>query len=578
MTQINTQGSDQAPIHILPNEILEVIFLINTSKSLEQGNENDPYDPHSTTLATAQVCQRWRAVALDYPVIWSRIINYERHSPLWIETLLGRSGSALIDVGGDSTFKPVRLQSPRYKPVLQSIFQRTASLKSINLDICSSPWEPIYRSFLGHPAPNLEFLNLITSRLFPDCLYLKPLFADKAPCLRRLHLEKCVINFSSNVLSNLTELSVRNVAPMVLMSSSIHSHQLKAVPSVAGWLRVLKNMPALRFLTLRNAISHFTEHEPLPIVDLPHLALLTISTTFYLGISLIDHLNIPPICGIEFWLYHNNGRSSVGLDGPKLLFFLSKQLRYWPQNHSGRYLQAKILNAGKILFGNSKRVGQASYMTESDEIEAHSRNSEDPMLSLVLIFDPLEDSFAFYNQLLELYSSTFSTTTTLDLWVDEEFAHMASITSESFPAFPTFHSFTNVKTLNLLEQSPIYLLPLFQYSSLPDHPLFPALRWLHLTETNVEAMCSVFTAFLLWRAEAGIPLPEVRMLGGCISNETAEGLSRLGNSRVSFGSMPLHNPKTTKELYANDENLSTMHWKVGLSMHAQDVWRTRRAI
>ena len=98
MTIELAQACDQAPIHSLPDEILEVIFLINTSKLVEQ---NHPHDPHSTTLATAQVCQRWRAVALDYHVIWSRITNYEQHSPLWIETLLARSGSALIDVGRD---------------------------------------------------------------------------------------------------------------------------------------------------------------------------------------------------------------------------------------------------------------------------------------------------------------------------------------------------------------------------------------------------------------------------------------------------------------------------------------------
>jgi hypothetical protein len=112
MTQINTQVCDQAPIHSLPDEILEVIFLINTSKLVVQ---NHHYDPYSTILATAQVCQRWRAVALNYPVIWSRIINYERHSPLWIETLLVRSDSTLIDVGGDSIFEPVTLEHPSAK-------------------------------------------------------------------------------------------------------------------------------------------------------------------------------------------------------------------------------------------------------------------------------------------------------------------------------------------------------------------------------------------------------------------------------------------------------------------------------
>jgi hypothetical protein len=248
--------------------------------------------------------------------------------------------------------------------------------------------------------------------------------------------------------------------------------------------------------------------------------------------------------------------TTVALDGPKLLFFLSKQLGHWPQNCSDRYLQAKVLSGGKIRFGNSMRVGQVSYITESEEVEEHSRCSKDPILSLVLAFDPLEDSFAFFNQLLELYSSTFSTTTTLELWVDQEFAD-AAMTSGSFPAFPTFHSFTNVKTLNLLDQSPLYLLALFlQHSSLPDHPLFPALESLQLTGTEMDdgqegAMYSVFVAFLLMRAEAGIPLLEIEMLGGYMTNETAEDLSRIGNLRVSLDSMTLYYSNT---IYSNDDS------------------------
>ena len=458
---------------------------------------------------------------------------YERHSPSWIEELLARSGSALIDVGGDSAFEPVTLQLPRGKFVLQSIFQRMSRLKTVSLHIRRAPWESICHSFLGHPAPNLEFLNLITSCPFPDCVYPNPLFADHAPRLRRLHLERCLTDFSSSVLSNLTELSVRDVAPLTVMSASAHS-QSKVPPSVAGWLGVLKNIPTLRFLTLSSAFSHYyTEHDPLPVVDLPHLAMLTIGARFYPGVSLITHLNIPPLCGIRF-KFRNHSRSTVGLDGPKLLSYLSEQLTHWPQDCSDRYLQAKILSGNRIHFGNSKRVGQVLDMTESDEIEAHSRLSKDPMLSLVLTFDPSEDSFAFFNQLLELYSFTFPTTTTLDLWVDQESARTA-INDGSFPAFHTFHSFTNVKTLNLLEQSPLYLLPLFQ-----NYPLFPALQSLYLTGTNMDnelgpAMCSVFVAFLLRRAEARIPLPELK-IAGRISKQTAVDLSRLGDLRVSLNS------------------------------------------
>ena len=299
-----------------------------------------------TTLATAQVCQRWRSVALDYPVIWSRIINYEQHSPLWIETLLVRSGSTLIDVYRNSPFEPIIIprQCPRqHKPVLQSIFQRIASLKTISLCIPRDTWESICRSSLGQPAPNLEFLKLIIYCPFSAgyCYYPNPLFADEAPSLRRLHLENCLIDFSSSVLSNLTELSVLNVIPrgVLMLSEPEYSHRLRLlVPSVAGWLRVLKNIPALRFLTLWDAISHprATYHEPLLVVDLPHLALLTINTEFHLGVSLIDHLNIP-LCGIKFKFTGNRSRSTDGLDGHKLLSFLLNNL------HIGRKIALNVI-------------------------------------------------------------------------------------------------------------------------------------------------------------------------------------------------------------------------------------------
>ena len=68
----------------------------------------------------------------------------------------------------------------------------------------------------------------------------------------------------------------------------------------------------------------------------------------------------------------------------------------------------------------------------------------------------------------------------------------------------------------------------------------------------MEAMCDVFTAFLLKRAEAGISLREIKVLGGYISNQTAEDLSRLGNLRVS---MPSVQSLWITRPYGNDEHL-----------------------
>ena len=306
---------------------------------------------------------------------------------------------------------------------------------------------------------------------FPDCLYLNPLFADKAPRLRRLHLEGCLIDFSSAVLSNLTQLSVSEITRPT-------PNPLKAGPSVAGWLRALKNISTLRFLTLDAAISHFTEPEPFPVVDLPHLVLLTINASFHPGVSLIDHLNIPPSCGTKLGFLDIGSTNGPNNSNNNFLSFLSKQLAHWPQDHAGRYLQARFLNADMIFFENFRRNQHSSnIMLESDEVEAHSWYSKDPILSLILLVRSYGHPFALFNRLLELYSSTFSTTTTLDLWLDEEMASTVTI-GGSFSSFHTFHSFTNVKTLNLSWNSSLYLLPFFQNSSLPDHPLFPALQTL----------------------------------------------------------------------------------------------------
>ncbi|KAF8159349.1 hypothetical protein B0H34DRAFT_400134 [Crassisporium funariophilum] len=278
--EITTTAAGDEPLALinqLADEILGAIFLINTAKATY-------YNPHSTTLATAQVCSRWRAVALSYSALWSKIIDYERHPPTWIEELLRRSGSSLIDVGEDSVFKPVELQNPRAMEVLQPVFGQSSRLRTFSLKIRLAPWEFICQNLLRHPAPQLKYLNLITVCPFPDCLYPGPLFSAEAPALRSLHLQRCLIDFSSVVLSNLTELSVMDILAPPLLTGRGNNHPLKIAPTAVGWLRVLENMPSLRYLTLGDAISDNSNakfDEALPKVHLPNLVLLTISSRFH---------------------------------------------------------------------------------------------------------------------------------------------------------------------------------------------------------------------------------------------------------------------------------------------------------
>lgn len=530
-------ASEQSPIDQLPDELLGSIFLLNTVKEVEDGQLL--HDPHATTLSSLLVCKRWHDVAMSYPVLWSRIIDYERHPPAWVKELLRRSKTSLIEVGEDSVFKHIQLRYPRGKVVLHHMFEDPSRIKTLSLQIRLEPWVYICQNFLRHPATNIEYLNLITSCPFPDCLYPGPLFADAAPSLRRLHLQRCLIDFSSPVLSNLTELSVLDVVAPSILSMRQPDHPLKVAPTVGGWLRILKNTPSLRYLTLSGAITENRgDEESLVNVSLPNLIFLTVGAKFHSGVSLLDHLSISPSCGIRLRF----SRSGPGLDGTKLLAFLSNQLSHWPHDSPDRYLQAKILSGDRIHFGNSRRVGYIWDMTEEDVVKEHAQSSADPVLWLVISLDSSTDTLIFFNQLLALYTPTYPTTTTLDLWLDEEFA-MTNPNTVVFPAFSSLHSFTAVKNLSLLDRSPVYLLPLFQHSSHPNQPLFPALRSLRLTRTNFEddqrLTYSTTIAFLRWRAEVHLPLMELQMIKSKLNKDTEESLARLGNVKITLGSLDL---------------------------------------
>jgi hypothetical protein len=423
--------------------------------------------------------------------------------------------------------------------VLQHIFKDPSRIKTLSLQIRLAPWEYICQNFLQYPASNIEYLNLITSCPFPDCLYPGLLFANKAPHLRRLHLQRCLIDFSSPVLSNLTELSVLDILAPGITAIRTPDHPLKVAPTAGGWLRVLKNIPSLRYLTLSGAITETRgDEESLSKVELSHLLFLTVGAGFQDGGLLLEQLSIPPSCGIRLRF----NKSNTGLDGKKLLAFLSNQLCHWPRDSPDRYLQAKILSGDRIHFGNSRRVGHIWDMTEEDVIKEHAQSSVDPVLWLVISLASTHETLTIFNQLLVLYDPTYPTTTTLDLWLDEEFTTINPSVA-ALPALSALHSFTAVKTLNLLERSPLYLLPHFQYSSQPNQPLFPALRSLRLTRTKFEddQRDTYFTviAFLRWRAEVNMRLVDLQIIESKMNKDTQESLSRLGNVKITLGSLKL---------------------------------------
>ena len=196
-------SANEPAIHRLVDDILAYIFLLNSTIP----------EKHATTVASSQVCTRWRSIALNYHAIWGRIINYRRHSLKWLETLLDRSNPSLLDFGSRIDWVYCATIADKGQGVLELVLNHVDRLRIFNVKIAtSSSWELVCSRFLQLPAPNLEFVHVafdvgVTGHLT------HPLFDNRAPNLQSLGLHWGTVDFTSPVLTPLTELYVRLGSP-----------------------------------------------------------------------------------------------------------------------------------------------------------------------------------------------------------------------------------------------------------------------------------------------------------------------------------------------------------------------------
>ena len=212
--------TNEAAIHRLVDDILAYIFFLNATAPNPDDLE------HATTVASSQVCKRWQSIALNCRTIWCPIIDYSR--PLkWIETLLDRSHPLSLDFG--SRIKTVHLLDDSWGmpgSVLELVFNHIDRLRIFNLRVLGSCWELVCSRFLRLPAPKLEFMNIVIDLNSVTQKYnaAPPLFDNHAPNLQNLQLHRCTIDFTSPILTCLTELYVHditevNVVPLALLHS-----------------------------------------------------------------------------------------------------------------------------------------------------------------------------------------------------------------------------------------------------------------------------------------------------------------------------------------------------------------------
>ena len=497
------------PVFTLANDVLAYIFLINATRSDCQCVERA-----ATTLASSQVCTTWRSVALGYPTLWNCIIDYSNDSLDWIDELLRRSDPSLFDFG--SRVRPLqvlRVSDQRLR-MLELVFNHSSRLRTFSLQTPIANWELVRSRFLQKPAPNLEFIDFCI--LFDDGrVFTDPLFDNHAPSLRYFHLRRCAVDFTSPVLTLLTELYVQQIT------------LLNAAPTITAWLHLLGKMPFLRRITIIDAISDVITQTEFPIIHLVHLDRLSVEGGFHESITLINQLITPPSCGLRLRCNH----ARFGPEQKMLWTMIDKKLDFWEKDTPHRRFIAN-LNEESFAIGNLVNINTVWEVSEAEELEYNRILPLDPLLTVSLRSHTSDDAISLFLSLFGLFERTFSTTTYLTMWMDYRGVNGLEV---FHPLVEHFHSFVNLETLGLANDSHSYLFPLLQRISPPGSVLLPVLHTVYFINAyfrrNSESLTPL-AAFLQWRREQGFPIRKVDIYESRVDRNFV--LSQLGEVEVAL--------------------------------------------
>lgn len=285
-----------AAVDNLPDEILVNVFWA-LALVLRPGSLGTlPYTRTSDSwLVVAEVCRRWRNIALWTPKLYSFI---HARNPAITRTFLRRSGSILVDIYMDSNAH-VHGNVIEIKPYFSRVRElqiqgRYKSMQTLVSQLRRLP-APMLESLHLEQTTNRRILTLHESIIIPE------IFDGPTPALRRLSLTHVSIPWTSPIYAGLTDLHMLLQHPYTS-------------PSIDTFLQVLENCPLLETLTLVQAgpSVYWDPHEyppPVRVIDLARLR----KVNLHLGRPIdtqyvIAHLVIPSTAAITIRCELNSGQ------------------------------------------------------------------------------------------------------------------------------------------------------------------------------------------------------------------------------------------------------------------------------
>lgn len=268
----------RSPISDLPVEILSNVFVMCTQESV-----SDLYQLISIT----HVCRHWRAVAVENPLLWTRIPFIEQ-ADLYYE-FLSRSKDLPLHLAFTS-------QTARELPAFAATLLSTNlhKVKTLTLSLYDSD-STLFLQQTDEHAPVLETLHYSCGGSW--------LFDGRAPNLREVSVRQCRVNWNWLPFAHITKLQVRNAYPYISLS-------------------VLRKLPQLQYLEspdpLPQCPSRFQGEVPTSdLVYLKHLRQIKLLNSSFSGYSFfLNHLRYPPTAHIDLLVqtridYNDIFRSSI---------------------------------------------------------------------------------------------------------------------------------------------------------------------------------------------------------------------------------------------------------------------------
>ena len=270
---LKSRRNELSPMSRVPVEILCKIFsLVEDNSTVYLGQSPESWTNFS------QVSQHWRSSALSAPELWTKIpLSY----PRWAQEMLKRSKMAKLTIRSNLSLEA---SNPKTIETIRSCLNEMNRVEEINLtSIQALKLEEIFRD-LPKSAPQLHTLcigvggfsyySTGTGFSIPED------FLCDTDRLRRVELTKYKISWDSRLLTGLTRLTLED--------------SLNANSSITQFLHALQQMPALTDLHLKDSIPNDSNSpSTYPVVDLPCLRVLRISSVVGPLTTVLRHINFP---------------------------------------------------------------------------------------------------------------------------------------------------------------------------------------------------------------------------------------------------------------------------------------------